>query len=73
MPQNHKQWNFQFCHAKFQAAQNSMIQHLASRSNDKQFAQPLVEDQFRWNAGIDTTQNHGKRLLTRNQRLAAFF
>ena len=41
---------------------------VAGDSNDEEVAEALVEDQFRGDAGIRTTEDDCERLLSRDQR-----
>src|SRR5882762_2163861 len=56
------------CRRELNAADLGRCDDVACDSNDKEVAKALVEDQFRGDAGIRTTEDDCERLLSRDQR-----
>src|SRR4029077_1019 len=56
------------CRRELNAADLGRCDDVAGDSNDEEVAEALVEDQFRGDAGIRTTEDDCERLLSRDQR-----
>ena len=56
------------CRRELNAADLGRCDDVAGDSNDEEVAEALVEDQFRGDAGIRTTEDDCERLLSRHQR-----
>jgi len=68
MAHYHNQSGTESCRRELNAADLGRCDDVAGDSNDEEVAEALVEDQFRGDAGIRTTENDCERLLSRDQR-----
>ena len=71
MAQHHHQPGAETLDGKLDAADLRRRHDVAGHADDEQLAQPLIEDQLGWHAGICTAQQHGKRNLLHDELAAA--
>ena len=71
MAQHHHQPGAETLDGKLDAADLRRRHNVAGHADDEQLAQPLIEDQLGWHAGVRTAQQHGKGRLLHDELGAA--
>ena len=63
MAEDHDELGAEVLHRILYAAQNRVVHDVPRHPDNKQVAEPLIEQQFRWNSGVGATEDYREGML----------